>query len=87
MNELTYTMVGDYSLPNLKLPQQPEVTLGRYARMRKRVSEGTSQSPLLQSPDERRTDTALSGSGAESEQDGGNNPDSQMAQKEGVTER
>ena len=30
MNELTYTMVGDYSLPNLKLPQQPEVTLGRY---------------------------------------------------------
>ena len=28
MNELTYTMVGDYSLPNLKLPQQPEVTLG-----------------------------------------------------------
>ena len=26
MNELTYTMVGDYSLPNLKLPQQPEVT-------------------------------------------------------------
>ena len=21
-------MVGDYSLPNLKLPQQPEVTLG-----------------------------------------------------------
>ena len=35
MNELTYTMVGDYSLPNLKLPQQPEVTLGRYAQMRR----------------------------------------------------
>mgnify|MGYP000621138351 FL=1 len=26
---------GDYSLPNLKLPQQPEVTLGRYAQMRR----------------------------------------------------
>ena len=35
MNELTYTRVGDYSLPNLKLPQQPEVTLGRYAQMRR----------------------------------------------------
>ena len=38
-----------------------------------RVSEGTSQSPLLQSPDEGRTDTALGGSGTESQQDGGNN--------------
>ena len=27
---------GDYSLPNLKLPQQPEVTLGRYAQMRRK---------------------------------------------------
>ena len=41
-----------------------------------RVSEGTSQSPLLQSPDEGRTDTALGGSGTESQQDGGNNPES-----------
>ena len=32
----SYTMVGDYSLPNLKLPQQPEVTLGRYAQMRRK---------------------------------------------------
>ena len=38
-----------------------------------RVSEGTSQSPLLQSPDEGRTDTALGGSGTESQQDGENN--------------
>ena len=36
MNELTYTMVGDYSLPNLRLPEQPEVSLGRYAQMRKK---------------------------------------------------
>ena len=36
MNELTYTMVGDYNLPNLKLPEQPEVSLGRYAQMRRK---------------------------------------------------
>ena len=36
MNELTYTMVGDYNLPNLELPQQPEVSLGRYAQMRRK---------------------------------------------------
>ena len=35
MNELTYTMVGDYNLPNLSLPKQPEVTLGRWANMRR----------------------------------------------------
>ena len=34
MNELTYTMVGDYKLPTLKMPEQPEVSMGRYARMR-----------------------------------------------------
>lgn len=36
MNELTYTMQGDYNLPNLTMPQQPEVTLGRYAQMRRK---------------------------------------------------
>ena len=34
MNEITYTMQGDYLLPDLKMPEQPEVTMGRYARMR-----------------------------------------------------
>ena len=34
--EVTYTRVGDYNLPNLTLPQEPEVHLGRYARMRKK---------------------------------------------------
>ena len=34
--ELTYTKVGDYNLPNLTLPVEPEVHLGRYARMRKK---------------------------------------------------
>ena len=36
MNELTYTMEGDYRLPNLLPPQEPEVTLGKYGLMRRR---------------------------------------------------
>ena len=35
MSEITYTMVGDYNLPNLKLPEQKEVTLGRWSQMRR----------------------------------------------------
>ena len=35
MSELTYTMNGDYLLPNLTLPQQSETTLNKYGRMRK----------------------------------------------------
>ena len=49
--------------------------VGQIRSDEERVSEGTSQSPLLQSPDEGRTDTALSGSRTESQQDGGNNPE------------
>jgi hypothetical protein len=29
-------LYGDYQLPNLTLPEQPEVTLGRYAEMRRK---------------------------------------------------
>ena len=63
-------------------PSEPETSpaagsdAGQVRSDEKRVSEGTSQSPLLQSPDEGRTDTALGGSGTESQQDGGNNPES-----------
>ena len=32
----THTMQGDYNLPDLTMPQQPEVTLGRYAQMRRK---------------------------------------------------
>ena len=35
MSELTYTMNGDYLLPNLTLPQQPTMLLNKYGRMRK----------------------------------------------------
>ena len=36
MAELTYTMQGDYLLPNLTLPEQPKVELGQYAQMRRK---------------------------------------------------
>ena len=35
MDGLTYRQEGDYLVPNLALPQQPEVQLGRIARARK----------------------------------------------------
>ena len=60
-------------------PSEPETSTaagsdaGQIRSDEERVSEGTSQSPLLQSPDEGRTDTALGGSGTESQQDGENN--------------
>ena len=62
-------------------PSEPETStaagsdVGQIRSDEERVSEGTSQSPLLQSPDEGRTDTALGGSRTESQQDGGNNPE------------
>ena len=62
-------------------PSEPETStaagsdVGQIRSDEERVSEGRSQSPLLQSPDEGRTDTALGGSGTESQQDGGNNPE------------
>ena len=33
-NSLTYTMNGDYQIPDLKLTEQPEKPLGKYGRMR-----------------------------------------------------
>lgn len=36
MNEITYTMQGDYRLPNLLPPQEPEIALGKYALMHRR---------------------------------------------------
>ena len=62
-------------------PSEPETStaagsdFGQIRSDEERFSEGTSQSPLIQSPDEGRTDTALGGSGTESQQDGGNNPE------------
>ena len=34
--EITYTRQGDYYLPDLTLPEQPQLELGMYAQMRRR---------------------------------------------------
>uniref|UniRef100_UPI004024FA64 N-6 DNA methylase n=1 Tax=Ruminococcus bromii TaxID=40518 RepID=UPI004024FA64 len=69
-------------------PSEPETStaagsdFGQIRSDEEKVSEGTSQSPLLQSPDEGRTDTALGGSGTESQQDGRNNPEPDGTERE-----
>ena len=35
MSKLTYIRCGDYDIPNLKLSEQPETSIGKYGRMRK----------------------------------------------------
>ena len=37
--EITYTRQGDYYLPNLTLPEQPQVELGMYAQLRRKFLE------------------------------------------------
>lgn len=34
MNEITYHREGDYLIPNLYLPKQPEKSIGKYGRLR-----------------------------------------------------
>lgn len=36
MSELTYTLCGDYYIPDLKLSEQSEAPIGKYGRMRQR---------------------------------------------------
>ena len=36
MTEMTYTKNGDYLIPDLKLSEAPEGSLGKYGRMRKK---------------------------------------------------
>ena len=45
MNELNYTMNGDYLIPNLSLRRQETEPLGRYGRMRKKYLR--EQRPIL----------------------------------------
>ena len=37
--KISYTRVGDYELPDLMMPEQPEVTLGKWAFMRQSYLE------------------------------------------------
>ena len=64
--EVRPELVPEWSEKNLPL-KPDEITFGSNKKV--------WWSPLLQSPDEGRTDTALGGSGTESQQDGGNNPE------------
>jgi hypothetical protein len=34
MKEITYSQSGDYLIPNLELPQQEDVTIGKYGMLR-----------------------------------------------------
>ncbi|WP_278998288.1 TnpV protein [[Ruminococcus] lactaris] len=52
MNEITYTMVRDYNLPDLILPEQPEPVVGKWSQMRRTFLKEQHRSPVLQSPDE-----------------------------------
>ena len=38
-NGIHYTLHGDYFLPDLTLPEDPKLTIGRYGRMRKAYLE------------------------------------------------
>ena len=49
-NNLTYTMNGDYQIPDLKLTEQPEKPLGKYGRMRKAYLK--EHRPLIYNIDE-----------------------------------
>ena len=44
--ELSYTMVGDFQIPNLVLDSQPPGSIGKYGRMRKRYLEGRKDGTL-----------------------------------------
>ena len=39
MKELTYSCCGDYYIPDLKLSEQAETSIGKYGRMRKQYLE------------------------------------------------
>ena len=43
MSKLTYIRCGDYDIPNLKLSEQPETSIGKYGRMRKSYLKGAQE--------------------------------------------
>ncbi|MGM9627776.1 MAG: TnpV protein [Faecousia sp.] len=85
MTQITYTKQGDYWLPNLLPPQEPQIPLGKYALMRRRFlqqSRKVTYTNLL-------TTGQLHSHLMEIEQTARNRMErivTQMAQAEGVTE-
>ena len=53
MSKLTYIRCGDYDIPNLKLSEQPETSIGKYGRMRKSYLKEPSPHSLQPTADER----------------------------------
>lgn len=45
MSNLTYTRIGDYYIPNLVVPEQPDKPVGKYGRMRQHYLQ--EHRPLL----------------------------------------
>ena len=85
MNGITYSRQGDYNLPNLLPPQEPEVALGKYALLRRKFlkeNRRITYTNLL-------TSGKLNSHLAEIEQTALSRMDqvvAQMAKTEGVTE-
>ena len=84
--KLSYTMVGDFQIPNLVLDNQPPGSIDKYGRMRKRYLEGRKDGTL--------TKLVLSGKLTEHLMEINDlcreqieTLSRQMAQQEGVTER
>ena len=85
MNEISYTMQGDYSLPNLTMPEQAEVRLGRYAQMRRKFLKEHHKVRYYNL----LTSCTLNGHLAETEQRALTMEESlmkRMAEQEGITE-
>lgn len=58
MSKLTYIRCGDYDIPNLKLSEQSETSIGKYGRMRKSYLKKTSPHSLQPTTDEREAVSA-----------------------------
>ena len=83
--EVTYRMQDGFQVPNLLMPQTPEVHLGKYAELRREYLKKRRRVLLHQPQDQRQADGAL----AEIEQTARKMVEqtvARMAQAEGVTE-
>jgi hypothetical protein len=84
--ELTYRTEGDYSIPNLAVPEEPSVILGKYALLRKKYLKQHRRVLYLNL----LTAGTLNGHLTEIEQTAGEIMEqmtAQMAASQGVTER
>lgn len=55
MTEITYTRNGDYFIPDIVLKEKEHKPLGKYSRMRKRLSQKSPTRTLEQIPFKRHT--------------------------------